>query len=131
VTHTFVRFALPMNCDFCELATSNDVGGAYPAQLVWVARVVEATCAATDWSPGSAVKRRSAVQPAHGEMTQQALDAGRDVEPHSVRPRVGRRSMSRASARAVDRSGQRGLRRRAGRSPARPRHARVCERGVG
>jgi hypothetical protein len=61
---------------------------------------------------------------------QQAPDAGRDVKTHSVHPRVGRRSIKRVSARAVDTSGQRGLRRR-GRAAGRlGRRARVCGRGL-
>jgi len=38
---TFARFALPITWDFAEVAISNDVGGAYAAQLDWVARYVE------------------------------------------------------------------------------------------
>ena len=33
IGHTFTRFALPITWDFTELAVTNDVGGAYPAQL--------------------------------------------------------------------------------------------------
>jgi putative DNA methylase len=41
IRDTFARFALPMTWDFAEVAISNDVGGAYTAQLNWVARYVE------------------------------------------------------------------------------------------
>jgi adenine-specific DNA methylase len=41
IGHTYTRFALPMTWDFAELAQSNNVGGAYGAQLDWVARYVE------------------------------------------------------------------------------------------
>ena len=41
IRDTFARFALPITWDFAEVAISNDVGGAYLAQLEWVARYVE------------------------------------------------------------------------------------------
>jgi len=41
IGHTFTRFALPITWDFTELAVTNDVGGAYSAQLDWLSRFVE------------------------------------------------------------------------------------------
>ena len=41
IGHTFARFALPITWDFVELALSNNVGGAYEAQLDWVARYLD------------------------------------------------------------------------------------------
>lgn len=41
IGHTFTRFALPITWDFTELAISNDAGGAYPAQLDWIARAID------------------------------------------------------------------------------------------
>jgi adenine-specific DNA methylase len=41
IGHTFTRFALPITWDFTELAVTNDVGGAYPAQLDWVSRYID------------------------------------------------------------------------------------------
>ncbi len=39
--NTFTRFALPVTWDFAELAVINNVGGAYAAQLDWVARFID------------------------------------------------------------------------------------------
>lgn len=41
IGHTFVRFALPMTWDFCELPLTNNVGGAYGAHLDWIVRYVK------------------------------------------------------------------------------------------
>jgi len=41
IGHTYTRFALPMAWDFVELPLSNDVGGAYSAQLRWAVRYIK------------------------------------------------------------------------------------------
>jgi putative DNA methylase len=49
IGHTFTRFALPITWDFVELALTNDVGGAYSAQLDWLSRYIDhALIAGTD-----------------------------------------------------------------------------------
>ncbi len=60
VAGTFARFALPMTWDFVEIALGNDVGGAYGAQLEWVARYVEHALVAVNNSAkhGSLVANR-------------------------------------------------------------------------
>jgi adenine-specific DNA methylase len=47
IGHTYARFALPITWDFAELALPNEVGGAYLAQLDWVARYVDHALTAT------------------------------------------------------------------------------------
>lgn len=47
IGHTYARFALPITWDFAELALPNEVGGAYMAQLDWVARYVDHALTAT------------------------------------------------------------------------------------
>ncbi len=59
IRDTFARFALPITWDFVELPFSNDVGGAYQAQLDWGLRFIDhALTAAVDTPP--AVLRQSA-----------------------------------------------------------------------
>jgi len=41
IGRTFTRFALPITWDYTELALTNEVGGAYSAQLDWVARFID------------------------------------------------------------------------------------------
>lgn len=49
IGHTYARFALQMTWDYVELAITNEVGGAYTAQLDWVARyITHALVAAAD-----------------------------------------------------------------------------------
>lgn len=58
--HTFARFALPMVWDIAELAMSNEVGGAWLAQLEWVALYLEHGLDASKASTVD-VKQRSAI----------------------------------------------------------------------
>lgn len=48
IGHTFARFALPMIWDVAELAVVNDAGGAWLAQLDWVARYIDHASLAAD-----------------------------------------------------------------------------------
>lgn len=57
IGHTFARFALPMVWDTTELAVANEVGGAWPAQLDWVARYVEHAQAAVDGGKGDVLSQ--------------------------------------------------------------------------
>jgi len=41
IGHTFTRFALPITWDFTEIPATNDVGGAFSAQLDWSSRFVD------------------------------------------------------------------------------------------
>jgi adenine-specific DNA methylase len=67
IGHTFTRFALPITWDYTELAIINAVGGAYSAQLDWVARYVDhALRAATDRQRPS-IHNCSAIQIHRGE----------------------------------------------------------------
>jgi putative DNA methylase len=59
--HTFTRFALPITWDFAELAATNDVGGAYPAQLDWLARCVDHLLQIGINTPPALTKNQSAI----------------------------------------------------------------------
>lgn len=61
IGHTFTRFALPITWDFTELAVSNDVGGAYPSQLDWVARCVDYLIQDAAGSSSATVENQSAI----------------------------------------------------------------------
>ena len=60
IGHTFARFALPIIWDIAELASINEVGGAWLAHLDWVARYVEHGSEAADDS-SLYIKNQSAV----------------------------------------------------------------------
>ena len=67
IRNTFARFALPIVWDVVELASVNEVGGAWLAQLDWVARYLEhGSAAAGDSVPG--VKKQSAVSAGSGNI---------------------------------------------------------------
>lgn len=66
IGHTFARFALPITWDFVELPLTNNVGGAYAAQLDWAARFVEHSLAATAVAPPPVIFLQSATQPIPG-----------------------------------------------------------------
>ena len=63
IGHTFARFALPITWDFTELAITNEVGGAYAAQLDWVARCVEHSLSAVRGSEAPTILQQSAIRP--------------------------------------------------------------------
>ena len=63
IGHTFARFALPITWDFAKLAITNEVGGAYAAQLDWVARYIEHGLSAVRGSEAPAILRQSAIRP--------------------------------------------------------------------
>ncbi|MFH1912165.1 MAG: DUF1156 domain-containing protein [Pseudomonadota bacterium] len=67
IGHTFTRFALPITWDFTELAVTNDVGGAYLAQLDWVSRFVDHALHAASDAAKPAVKNQSAIETMTGE----------------------------------------------------------------
>jgi len=62
IGHTFTRFALPFTWDFVELAVTNDVGGAYLAQLDWLTRYIDHALNATTHTPKPSVQNKSAIQ---------------------------------------------------------------------
>jgi adenine-specific DNA methylase len=67
IGHTFTRFALPITWDFTELALTNNVGGAYSAQLDWVARFVDHALVAGASAERPLPINRSAIQVDSGE----------------------------------------------------------------
>jgi len=67
IGHTFTRFALPITWDFVELATINDVGGAYPAQLDWLSRYIDHGLVAANRAEKTCPQNRSAIQLSSGE----------------------------------------------------------------
>ena len=67
IGHTFTRFALPITWDYVELAVTNDVGGAYLAQLDWLSRYVEHALIAGTGAEGPTVQNQSAVETAVGD----------------------------------------------------------------
>lgn len=62
IGHTFTRFALPITWDFAELAITNAVGGAYAAQLDWVARCTDHTLVAAANGRRPLLANQSAIQ---------------------------------------------------------------------
>jgi hypothetical protein len=62
IGHTFTRFALPITWDFTELAVTNDVGGAYLAQLDWLSRFVSHALNAGSGAESPEVNNRSAIE---------------------------------------------------------------------
>ncbi|MBL8809843.1 MAG: DUF1156 domain-containing protein, partial [Planctomycetaceae bacterium] len=70
IAHTFTRFALPITWDFSEIPPTNDVGGAYLAQLDWSCRyIAHALNAAKDAESPHAANRSATT------ITQGTLDA--------------------------------------------------------
>jgi adenine-specific DNA methylase len=67
IGHTFTRFALPITWDFTELALTNDVGGAYGAQLDWVCRYIDHGLCAGESSQRPAIECQSAIELSPGE----------------------------------------------------------------
>jgi adenine-specific DNA methylase len=63
IGHTFARFALPITWDFAELAITNEVGGAYAAQLDWVARYIEHSLSAVRGTEAPTILQQSAIRP--------------------------------------------------------------------
>lgn len=59
--NTFARFALPITWDYTEVAVLNLVGGAYDAQLEWVARFVAHALETTRSAPPPVVSNRSII----------------------------------------------------------------------
>lgn len=57
IGHTFARFALPMVWDIAELAIPNNVGGAWAAQLKWVALCIEHALTAANAGTATARKQ--------------------------------------------------------------------------
>lgn len=64
---TFSRFALPIIWDFVELAVTNDVGGAYSAQLDWVARYIDHALVAGAGVEKPVPQNKSAIQLGSGD----------------------------------------------------------------
>ncbi|MBM4323501.1 MAG: DUF1156 domain-containing protein, partial [Deltaproteobacteria bacterium] len=62
IGHTFTRFALPITWDFTELAVTNDVGGAFGAQLDWVSRYIDHALIATDGAKKPNLENHSAIE---------------------------------------------------------------------
>jgi adenine-specific DNA methylase len=62
IGHTFARFALPITWDFAELPLTNNVGGAYRAQLDWIARYVEHALQAMGATPPPTILKQSATE---------------------------------------------------------------------
>jgi putative DNA methylase len=67
IGHTFTRFALPITWDFTELALTNDVGGAYSAQLDWVCRYIDHGLAAGSGGEKPKLENKSAIEIGTGE----------------------------------------------------------------
>jgi putative DNA methylase len=67
IGHTFTRFALPITWDFTELALTNDVGGAYSAQLDWVCGYIDHALAAGTTAEEPTILNRSALEISAGE----------------------------------------------------------------
>jgi len=59
--NTFPRFALPIVWDFAELPLSNETGGAYTAQMDWVARYVDHALSSLKRSPSPQIHQASSV----------------------------------------------------------------------
>jgi len=59
---TFSRFALPIVWDFTELAVTNDVGGAYSAQLDWLSRYIDHALVAGTDAESPNLENQSAIQ---------------------------------------------------------------------
>lgn len=66
IGHTFTRFALPITWDYTELAIINDVGGAFSAQLDWVARYIQHALTAGNRGVPPLLHNRSAIQTENG-----------------------------------------------------------------
>jgi adenine-specific DNA methylase len=67
IGHTFTRFALPITWDFTEPALTDDVGGAYGAQLDWVCRYIDHGLCAKEGSRRPALECQSAIELSPGE----------------------------------------------------------------
>jgi len=67
IGHTFTRFALPITWDFVELAITNDVGGAYSAQLDWLSRFIDHALIAGIDVEKPHLQNQSAIQLSPGE----------------------------------------------------------------
>lgn len=67
IGHTFTRFALPITWDFVELAVTNNVGGAYAAQLDWLCRYIDHGLAAASDAEAPHLHRQSAIRLGVGE----------------------------------------------------------------
>ncbi len=67
IGHTFTRFALPITWDFVELALTNNVGGAYSAQLDWVARYIDHALVAGAGVERPVPQNKSAIQLGSGD----------------------------------------------------------------
>jgi adenine-specific DNA methylase len=61
IGHTFARFALPFTWDFAELAIINETGGAFTAQLQWVALFIEHSTKAAENACEVQVSQKSSV----------------------------------------------------------------------
>lgn len=57
--NTFPRFALPIVWDFAELPLSNDTGGAYTAQMDWLARYIDHALRSLSASPSPQINQAS------------------------------------------------------------------------
>ena len=69
MSHVFVRFALPINWDYCELNPLSESSGNYWGCLDWVTRVAEHTVRATQSSLLASVELTSALNAAnHGQL---------------------------------------------------------------
>lgn len=62
IGHTFTRFALPITWDFTEVAVTNDVGGAFLAQLDWVSRYIEHALIAGGGAKRPKLENHSAIE---------------------------------------------------------------------
>jgi len=67
IRNTFGRFALPITWDFTELAVTNDVGGAYLAQLDWLSRFTDHALNAGSGAVSPIVMNRSAIETMMGD----------------------------------------------------------------
>jgi adenine-specific DNA methylase len=69
MSHVFVRFALPINWDYCELNPLSDSSGNYWGCLDWVARVADHTLQSAHGSRAATVSLRSALAVDSGAAT--------------------------------------------------------------
>jgi putative DNA methylase len=66
--NTFPRFALSIVWDYAELPIINETGGAYLAQMDWVARYVDHAIIGISQSPGVNINQASAINHVFGDL---------------------------------------------------------------
>ena len=62
IGHTFVRFALPMVWDFCEVNPLSDTSGGFASMTDWVTRYLDHEISAAAGAPAPSVAARSATE---------------------------------------------------------------------